>query len=284
MENIIPEDSISQQPVIDEKKELEISKLKEEISEIKKKWYKKPQNIIGLLPALIALLSVGFLYKNGTFDIQTKQLKLTRDQLQYDIAKFQDSIVKYTIEKKQIITETNDLRDSLQNTRKNLSTIELNNTLMKKEVDSLKIRIATSNNQQDKQKDLKKIYAILENYIKKNNQLQLKLIELEKLKAIIAPATSESIKTLENENMKPINQNILFMGGGTQPGAFVFNIEMDWAEKSGIRIADIIIKIGNVKIITQKDYWLAIEKFKRGESVKIVVIRNDKEVILDAKL
>jgi hypothetical protein len=66
------------------KEHYEIEKLKAEIAQIKRPFYKKTP----FWNLLIALSTLFILYRNGAFDFKTKALELKRENLEYDVRQF----------------------------------------------------------------------------------------------------------------------------------------------------------------------------------------------------
>lgn len=66
----------------------EIEKLKTEIAEIRRPYYKKLPFWHFISTTLIAIGTITLLYFNGAFDFKTKALELKRENLEYDIRQF----------------------------------------------------------------------------------------------------------------------------------------------------------------------------------------------------
>ena len=56
------------------------------------------------------------------------------------------------------------------------------------------------------------------------------------------------------------------------------------ASNAGIKEGDIIIKMGDVEIAGMQDYMKALGKFSKGQTIKVVVIRDGKEMVFDVTL
>lgn len=56
------------------------------------------------------------------------------------------------------------------------------------------------------------------------------------------------------------------------------------AAKAGIKQGDVIVKFGEYDVTTLKDYAFALRQHKPGDTVKVVVMRDGKEVTVQAKL
>ena len=56
------------------------------------------------------------------------------------------------------------------------------------------------------------------------------------------------------------------------------------AEKAGIQKGDVIIKFGEYDVTSLRDYAFALRQHKPGDTVKLVVVREGKEVTLEATL
>ena len=50
------------------------------------------------------------------------------------------------------------------------------------------------------------------------------------------------------------------------------------AQKAGILTGDVIIKIGDLTIKDMESYMDALEKFEKGQTVPVIVLRDEKEV------
>lgn len=99
--------SKSRTPKFGSKEYYEIEKLKAELKQINKPFYKR----IPFWNWIIALGSLLILYKNGVFDFQTKALELKRENLQYDINQF-------TTEKNEIRNQINIYQSELTKLKK----------------------------------------------------------------------------------------------------------------------------------------------------------------------
>jgi len=56
------------------------------------------------------------------------------------------------------------------------------------------------------------------------------------------------------------------------------------ADKAGIKGGDRIVKVGEHKITNLDDFDLALRKFRAGQTVPVVVVRDDKEITLNVTL
>ena len=63
---------------------------------------------------------------------------------------------------------------------------------------------------------------------------------------------------------------------GTKPGSP--------AEKAGIQKGDVLVKFGEYDVTSLRDFAFALRQHKPGDKVPIVVIRDGKEVTLEATL
>ena len=104
MQNNNPNQNVPSSPG-DEKAKLEIEKLNEEIKELSKKWYRKPQYISAILPTLIATVSLIGLFLNGNFETKSQQLQLKKERLEFENIKF-EAAVKNTHDSLLVITDS----------------------------------------------------------------------------------------------------------------------------------------------------------------------------------
>lgn len=56
------------------------------------------------------------------------------------------------------------------------------------------------------------------------------------------------------------------------------------ADKAGIKAGDVIVKLGEYDVTTLKDYAFALRQHKPGDAVKVVVMRDGKQVTVEATL
>ena len=72
---------------------------------------------------------------------------------------------------------------------------------------------------------------------------------------------------------------------GIEDGVVIYSVEDNSPAKSaGLQKGDIIIKIGDTKVSSLAEFRYELYKYKVGEEVNIVVIRNDKQEIIKVKL
>jgi len=101
--------------------------------------------------------------------------------------------------------------------------------------------------------------------------------------------------TLRHFNLDPGKDvQILAVGGGPTriaalvsgrvDSAILNNIEKIPAEKAGMKSGDIIVRFGDKKIENIYDYTYALQEHKAGETVTVVVLRDNKEVSLNVTL
>lgn len=55
------------------------------------------------------------------------------------------------------------------------------------------------------------------------------------------------------------------------------------AQKSGIQTGDVIVKVGDINVSSMSDLNKSLYKYSKGDSTKVTVNRNGKEITLDAK-
>ena len=99
-------------------RDLEKEKLRLEIVELKKPWYKKSNYLGILLSFTIAIFTIIWTFKSGIFDKKYENLKLERNILTIEIKEF--NVRKDSIQKAYYLT-----KDSLKKLRNDFKTKEL---------------------------------------------------------------------------------------------------------------------------------------------------------------
>jgi hypothetical protein len=89
---------------------LEQKKIELEIKELERRWYKKTTFWVSAFPAILTISSLVWAFCSGLLNVKAEQLSLKKNELEFDIKRFevQKDTLKWTIQ--QITNE----RDSLQ--------------------------------------------------------------------------------------------------------------------------------------------------------------------------
>jgi len=100
------------------KEMLEKEKLKCEITEYKKPWFKKPVNLFPIFTFLIALGTLIWSFASGILNTQFQNLTLEKNILQFDIRQF-------NLQRDVLLKQNKDLKDSLLRVHESLEKAEV---------------------------------------------------------------------------------------------------------------------------------------------------------------
>jgi hypothetical protein len=98
------------------------------------------------------------------------------------------------------------------------------------------------------------------------------------------------LATPRRENVGQVRGNGVYLGTRPAYGADVEGVKLEGvsegspAEKAGLKGGDVIIKFGDLKVLSIEGYMNAMGTKKPGDEVDVVVLRDGKEVTLKVKL
>lgn len=95
-------------------KKLQKEKLRLEIENLKKKWYKKSDFLKVLLPTTLAIFSLIYALTSGFFSTKSELLELKKEQLQSEITEFEKDKTKLLITNKNLLAKRSQLYDSIK--------------------------------------------------------------------------------------------------------------------------------------------------------------------------
>src|SRR5450755_2978809 len=119
-----PDDSTTTSPASDIKAQLDIEKLKLEISELRH-WYKRPAFIQSVLAFLITAIVALTGWVNGWFDVQRARLEVQRSEIRIDIEKLQAGKTDLNGQIVALTAERNGLSTRVQTLSKDLDALAL---------------------------------------------------------------------------------------------------------------------------------------------------------------
>ena len=179
-----------------EKSKLEEEKLKLEIKELERNWFKKPQYLQVLLPTTLAIFSLLYAITSGLFSSKQELLELNKKRLETDIVAFEK-------EKQSLIYTNEDLKikigkynDSLQDRNLILKKYEYSFTKERLKLEALNAEVTVLKNTKI---DYNNQIAHLENEYKEKKKKYLDEIESKYYKEI---DNDKKVKELE----KTINE------------------------------------------------------------------------------
>lgn len=130
----------------------------------------------------------------------------------------------------------------------------------------------------------------------KNGQLEYFQIPSNKVKLVLEKVINKSLdsnialgiyylpinKSLKLANNLPVEQGLLLHSASGQQGLVV--VSGSPADRAGLKINDIITKIDNVEITAKNTLSDILYKYKKGDSVELVVLRAGEEIKLSVQL
>ena len=190
------------------KEQLEIEKLKLEIQNEKKPFYKKISFYSYLSPVAVSIVAIVFSISSGFFENESKLLDLRKENLRNEISLFEKK-------KDSLLTSINELkneRDSIYKENKNLKSQNIKLELLSKKLTLNQSKLNNiikdiKDSVEIKQKEFNDIH---DQYEKLNNDKILLASKMKELRQAIYPQlqSDENTKVIFNDILKILDENL----------------------------------------------------------------------------